>query len=244
MSKASLSKDPQPITPSCPEDRQHSSPPTTKPSFLPSSPAKQSSVLSCKPKPTTPSVVAQPPHTLTLPQVFFPAAKRIRDSPPVTPLLSHPPSKRHKVCFQEYFANPRGSSNENVLSKLPEDVSSSTNDNTAKQPTVEDIVFSEVISNKSTAQRQGSSVSLSMPTKEKITHVVSTNTDSDGLGKPLEPTRKAADVMIAAKRRFLYTRMNIFDITTDWEPSPPRTGRVEREEGEGAIEYLARRGLL
>ncbi|KAF9025424.1 hypothetical protein BDZ89DRAFT_1040579 [Hymenopellis radicata] len=33
---------------------------------------------------------------------------------------------------------------------------------------------------------------------------------------------------VAAKRRFLYERMNIFDITSEWEPTPPQARRLER----------------
>ncbi|KAF8880002.1 hypothetical protein CPB85DRAFT_1438158 [Mucidula mucida] len=49
---------------------------------------------------------------------------------------------------------------------------------------------------------------------------------------------------VAAKRRFLYERMNIFDIRNEWEPTPPQTRIVQREEGEGRMEYLARLNLL
>ncbi|KAF9016282.1 hypothetical protein BDZ89DRAFT_1141597 [Hymenopellis radicata] len=58
-----------------------------------------------------------------------------------------------------------------------------------------------------------------------------------------EKQGKAADESPAAKR-FLWERMNIFDITEGWESSSAYSGGPMREEGEGRLEYLARHGLL
>ncbi|KAF9012803.1 hypothetical protein BDZ89DRAFT_478077 [Hymenopellis radicata] len=59
-----------------------------------------------------------------------------------------------------------------------------------------------------------------------------------------EKQGKAADESAAAKR-FLWERMNIFDITEGWESSSAYSGGGPvRQEGEGRFEYLARNGLL
>ncbi|KAF9009294.1 hypothetical protein BDZ89DRAFT_1078559 [Hymenopellis radicata] len=77
--------------------------------------------------------------------------------------------------------------------------------------------------------------------QDKLAHTILAEASHDQQSVPM---LKDIGDPVAAKRRFLYERMNIFDITSEWEPTPPQARRLEREEGEGGIEYLVRRSLL